>query len=404
MGCFPALRSLDLSSCQYVNDLALHDIQYSHQLRVVRLSGCMGVTDAGLEFLRGLNDLQHLDLKGCERISDKGVRDVVSSMRKLRVLILEGMHWLSDTGLASLKACGGLEKLSLKGCGQVSDVGFQSLMPHLPYLQWLDMSGCRRVAQKGLIAIARNLRHLRYLAMAHCTGASNAGLAALGAAQLPLTYLNLSSCSRVTGTGLAALLPLAPTLTTLHVSWCDLNDPATLQLQALFRLQHLHMEGCSRVSPAVISTLLSKLPLETLDTKACSKAVERMGFHGVREEEGAFMPVLITPRSPKKTIAIQTDPELESSPEEAAEACFEGDQEQPQHEEDAAVAEVPLPDDFSDQYEEAAPTPRSPGGRELPFKPSKSWLGRVGKSFRKSIGISKSSSKASEAAAVRSEA
>lgn len=312
LSCFQALKSLDLSNCQFVTDLALQDLQDLHQLRVLRLAGCFGITDSGLEFIRGLN-LSMLDLKGCERLSDATVAQTVARMHNLRALVLEGVHRLSDEGLAKLGECHALEKLSIKGCSQVSDVGIAVFAANCPHLHWLDISGCKRITHKGLFSIAKHLRGLKHLAMAHCTGASNSGLAALGAAQLPLTFLNLSSCSRITGTGLAALQLLAPTLRTLHVSWTDLNDPAALQLQSLTQLRHLHMEGCCRVSVKVITSLTSRLPLKTLATQACSKPVAKLGFSGVAEEDGIYIPVQLPLRSPAKTVAVQTDLEAEEN-------------------------------------------------------------------------------------------
>lgn len=195
------------------------------------------------------------------------------------------MHRLTDEGIASIASCQALEKLDLKGCVSISDDGLTALFPHIQTLTWLDISSCRRITHKGLLAVARHLPNLRHLSMAQCTGVGNTGLAVLGAAQVPLSYLNVSACSRVTGTGVAALKPLAPTLQELHISWCDLNDPAAIQLCCLRNLTHLHLEGCCRVSVHVLETIRSTIPgLMVLDTNACSKAAQKLGFHNVAVE------------------------------------------------------------------------------------------------------------------------
>lgn len=307
LAAFSALQSVNLSWCRYLNDGALQDMQDLQQLRVLRLAGCHHITDDGMEYLRGLR-LYHLDLQECERLSDRSLQAAVSRMTRLhtlhlqvtrccssppclieqhcnacmfnaRVVSVQGLHRLTDSGIAALVSCRALEKLDIRGCVGIGDDGLAALCPHLPHLRWLDISSCRRITHKGLLPVARHLPELRHLAMAHCSGVGNTGLAVLGAAQPPLSHLNISACSRVTGTGVAALKPLASTLQQLHVSWCDLNDPAAIQLCSFRHLTHLSLEGCCRVSPHVLEAISGNLPgLLVLDTKACSKAVQKLGF------------------------------------------------------------------------------------------------------------------------------
>ena len=311
LGDFPALKSLTLSHCKHVTDLALHDIRNLQELRVLRLSGCLAITDVGIEYLRGLN-LHLLDLQDCERLGDTMIAKAVSHMRHLRLLVLAGLTRLTDAGLGKLAACAELQKLSLRGCSQVSDAGMAALLPFVENLLWLDVSGCRSLTHKGLVTLSKHLRSLRHLDMANCTGASNQSLAALGAGKVPLRYLNLSACSRINGTGLAALQLLAPTLRTLCVSWCDLNDPAVLQLQGLSGLRNLQMEGCSRVSAMAVTSLMAKLNLSILNTNCCSSVVEKLAFGSQEPEVDAFnyINAWIPPRTPSRTIATQTPPEM----------------------------------------------------------------------------------------------
>ena len=240
------------------------------------------------------------------------IAKAVSHMRHLRLLVLAGLTRLTDAGLGKLAACVELQKLSLKGCSQVSDAGMAALLPFVENLLWLDVSGCRSLTHKGLVTLSKHLQSLRHLDMANCTGASNQSLAALGAGKVPLRYLNVSSCSRINGTGLAALQLLAPTLRTLCVSWCDLNDPAMLQLQGLSGLRNLQMEGCSRVSAMAVMSLIAKLNLSTLNTKCCSAVVEALAFGSQELEVDAFnyINAWIPPRTPSRTIATQTPPEM----------------------------------------------------------------------------------------------
>uniref|UniRef100_A0A061R9X5 F-box and leucine-rich repeat protein 7 n=1 Tax=Tetraselmis sp. GSL018 TaxID=582737 RepID=A0A061R9X5_9CHLO len=394
LSCFPGLVSLSLAYCKYVTDLALQDLQHLPHLRVLSLAGCFHVTDGGLECLRGLG-LQHLDLEGCNRVSDQGLSLAVGRLKGLRILILEGLHGLTDDGLAALAGCQLLEKLSLKGCSQISDEGLEGLMPCLPRLRWLDVSGCRRLTQRGLTAIARHLPGLSHLALAHCTGVGNSGLATLGAAELPLCSLNLSACPRITGTGIAALQPLARTLHTLDLSWCDLNDPAALQLHSLGRLRHLHVDGCSRISARAAASLISRLQLSTFSSKACSRAVERLGFRGVPEAVSVSVPVFVSPRKTTASVGVQTDPgsdgeashpELrdgggEESAEKGSEVPFPGsdagaERSEPAPPDGAAEAALAsVPEDLREVPSQ--PSSEGPADAKGSGKGRRKWLGRM---------------------------
>lgn len=161
---FPALRSVDLSDCSYVDwlggltglpeieslclrwcDEGCGDHDVLRSLRTLRVLDLSFTHVTELDFLEGLRRLEQLDLEGCEQLTDF---EPLVSLHRLRTLNLSGC-----TRLRSLEALAyhpTLETLCLRGAPDALDL---SPLASIDALRVLDLRGCH--ARRGRQALLR---------------------------------------------------------------------------------------------------------------------------------------------------------------------------------------------------------------------------------------------------------
>ena len=222
----PQMTSLDLSSCEGLNDTILRtcgldklknlthlNLRYNHYITDAGLEPLTGltqlqqlnleytqITDVGLEHLKHLTQLQGLNL-GCNyEITDDGLEHL-KDLTQLQQLNLERTQ-ITDVGLEHLKKLTQLQQLNLERI-PITDAGLAHLK-ELTKLQNLNLSSNRRITDVGLEHLV-SLTKLQQLNLAD-TGITNAGLAHL-ARLTKLEQLNLD-CTSITDAGLTQLKPL----------------------------------------------------------------------------------------------------------------------------------------------------------------------------------------------------
>jgi F-box/leucine-rich repeat protein 2/20 len=142
------LDSLDLSVCPRVEDgtvsVLLSRPESKNWTRCVTrltLSRATGLRYSGLEMLvRACPCLEALDVSHCWKYGDREA-SAISCAEGLRELRMDKCVGVSDVGLAKIAVgCGRLERLSLKWCMEISDLGVDLLCKKCLGLKDLDVS------------------------------------------------------------------------------------------------------------------------------------------------------------------------------------------------------------------------------------------------------------------------
>lgn len=142
---YPAVESLDLSSCPPFGDEALTAAVGSsgaaRSLRRVDLSRASGVGWRGLEALvAACPRLEAVDLSHCVGVGDREAA-ALAAAGGLREVRLDKCLEVTDVGLAMVAVgCAGLERLGIKWCLEISDIGIELLVKKCRDLKMLDLS------------------------------------------------------------------------------------------------------------------------------------------------------------------------------------------------------------------------------------------------------------------------
>eukprot|EP00871_Galdieria_phlegrea_P001196 jgi/Galph1/2077/GphlegSOOS_G734.1 len=189
------IARLELTRVFYaVDDSLLWELQEScRQLEMLDLSYCYYLTDKGISAVWSLNKLEHLIIRSCPNITSSAFLQTIDKPpSKLRILCLEWCPNLCHPAIEFIMRCPSLEHLCARGCENISDDCFLSLVhwEMLPSIMHLDIRFCM-VGDAGLIAIARSFDKLQTLILGSKTH-------------------NLWPCGNWTPNGTAALTEILP--------------------------------------------------------------------------------------------------------------------------------------------------------------------------------------------------
>lgn len=130
---FRGLRSLNLADCTFLTDACItHIALAAPNVESLVLSFCCALTDAAIEAVaRGFPHLRELDMSFCgAAVSDASIEELVGNVGStLERLSVRGCIRMSDVGVASVvKECGGLNFLNVSQCKGVSRGRWEGVM------------------------------------------------------------------------------------------------------------------------------------------------------------------------------------------------------------------------------------------------------------------------------------
>ncbi|XP_022750803.1 F-box/LRR-repeat MAX2 homolog A-like [Durio zibethinus] len=117
-----------------------------------------------VEFFAGLPSLQELALDVCMNVRDTALAlEILNSKCKdLKVLKLGQFHGIClaiESQLDGIALCSGLEDLSIKNSGDLTDMGLIAIGRGCCKLSTFEVQGCRRITEKGLRTMVCLLRN-----------------------------------------------------------------------------------------------------------------------------------------------------------------------------------------------------------------------------------------------------
>ena len=189
----------------------------SDRLRELILDDCVAaVTDAAVARLAALRRLQRLSLRGCTQFSDIGLRMLGSGVRADKAVETgasgykrrtRGMYAALGAALgAHTPGFANLRALRLDGCVQLTDESMLEIASRCPHLTELGLRGCAGISDRSVCAFGRN-GSLLIADFALASAVTDTGACAVGRS-CPLTMLSLSA-SAATDFALRALAQYA---------------------------------------------------------------------------------------------------------------------------------------------------------------------------------------------------
>ena len=141
---FAELRSLNFLGCYKITDDGLIHLAPFNKLENLNLSNCYKIRDRGLQQIALLTQLRSLSLNNCSQITNAGLRHL-APLTELQRLNLGGWYEITDDGLNHLAPFQKLEILSLRSCFQITNRGIQLLVTLIKKLRCLNLDGCSRI-------------------------------------------------------------------------------------------------------------------------------------------------------------------------------------------------------------------------------------------------------------------
>jgi len=201
-----------------------------------------------------LNDMRIIGLKGGSANTDESLAHL-RDCRQLRVLDLE-RSGVTDRGLENIYGCRRLEELWISYTA-VSDAALEKIA-HFPTLQVLDIRGTS-ISDNGL-KIAAKMRALCLLYL-DSSALTDAGLRNLqNAPRLQGLWLGEESSAKLDLANLAGL----PKLSQLYRTGPLITDDRLKALVTNTQIEHLKLQGCTRLTDESLSILAEMPELKSL--------------------------------------------------------------------------------------------------------------------------------------------
>ncbi|KAJ3108550.1 hypothetical protein HDU97_000832 [Phlyctochytrium planicorne] len=191
------LRFIDLSNCRKLTDNGILSILSNAPTIVnMQMSYCKNLSDTAMNHTTWAS-LRAINMQRCTGITDAGFGEWEKLGRPfdLRELVLSDCSFLSDVAVASIaRCCPNLEILNLSFCCALTESFVGPLVEGCPQIRIFDLSFCgAAVTDSSLNLITTGLCNLERLSIRGCVQVTEAGLQYLKSAKL-LKVINFSQC------------------------------------------------------------------------------------------------------------------------------------------------------------------------------------------------------------------
>ncbi|KAK3308364.1 uncharacterized protein B0T15DRAFT_106438 [Chaetomium strumarium] len=243
--------------------LALENPYFAYRdfVKRLNLSALAGrVNDGSVMPLAACTRVERLTLTGCANLTDLGVIALVSSSSRLYSLDVS-MGPSSTTADVAFN-------------DQISETSIYAIAKHCPRLQGLNVSGCRRISNESLIQLARNCRQIKRLKFNNCTQITDEAVLAFAENCPNILELDLHQCREIGNEPVSRVLTKGKSLRELHLANCDLvDDSAFLSLppnRTYENLRILNLGSCTRLTDRAVEKIVEVAPrLRNLVLQKC---------------------------------------------------------------------------------------------------------------------------------------
>ncbi|KAI4305372.1 hypothetical protein L6164_028742 [Bauhinia variegata] len=230
------LEELDVTETEIDNE-GVKSISVCSKLSCLKLGLCLKITDKGLCHIgSSCSKLTELDLYRCTGITDAGIAAIAHGCPSLEGINIAYNTKITDNSLVSLSKCLNLRRLEIRGCPQISWVGFSAVSVRCKQLTVLDIKKCHNVNDTVMIQLAKNSQNLERMKLSHCS-VTDVGLIAL-ATMSSLQQIAIFHMEGLTSNGMVTFLLACRSLTRvkLHTTFKSLLPK--------YVLQYMEARGC----------------------------------------------------------------------------------------------------------------------------------------------------------------
>ncbi|XP_066286005.1 F-box/LRR-repeat protein 17-like isoform X2 [Branchiostoma lanceolatum] len=212
----PGLVSLNIDGIAWITDSAVQDLAACcPSMRQLYLDGDE-LTDASISAVTdSCAQLELLDISFCEGVTDLSVHNIPRLQYLEHLRLKRGMQ-LSTAVMLHLftsSTLTGLTYLNLTECTAVNNGAVERITKCCPHLKELYLCWCWDITEEGLEHIINNLSKLHHLDVTGLDKITGACLTSLPSALPLLTFLNLQQCNRVQDEVLSTLVATVTDLT-----------------------------------------------------------------------------------------------------------------------------------------------------------------------------------------------
>ncbi|KAF2652001.1 RNI-like protein [Lophiostoma macrostomum CBS 122681] len=286
------LENFSLEGCRIDRTSIHYFLLQNSRLVHVNLSGLAGATNAAMKILASnCPRVEQLNISWCNNIDTRGLAKVIQGCPRLRDLRAGEVRGWDDVGFMSeLFKRNTLERLVLMNCDSLNDDSLAALVEGVDSeidvltgravvpprkLKHLDLTRCRGISDIGMQSLVGNVPYLEGLQVSKCHGLTDDALTSLLPTCPVLTHLDLEELDGLTNHVLktVATSPCAPHLRHLCVSYCEnLGDPGMLPvLKACSNLASLDMDN-TRISDLVLAEAASVIRTRNTSARAMTRS------------------------------------------------------------------------------------------------------------------------------------
>ena len=221
------IKYLDLSFLSYTidkNKLKTLIVSIGNNLETLILDHCTMVdTDLLMVIGKYCKNLQIFSLArnpnklACDsHITNRGLISIFSN-KKIRSLNISYNHNITNQAIIKLgESCSCLEKLTIKGCKNISDKAIMSMVNNCHNISDLNFDKCK-VSDRSLIAIGKNCKKLKSISLEECHRISDNGIGAIANNCNKLVKINLKHTG-INNKGVISIANKCPNLESINLS------------------------------------------------------------------------------------------------------------------------------------------------------------------------------------------
>ncbi|KAJ3219835.1 hypothetical protein HDU67_009023 [Dinochytrium kinnereticum] len=191
------LRYIDLSNCRKLTDTGvLAILSGAPNLVSIQMSYCKNLSNLSMQHATWAS-LQAVNMQRCTGISDAGFMEweKLGRIFELRELVLSDCSFLTDAAVASIACCcPSLEVLSLSFCCALTEAFAGPIVDGCPNIRILDLSFCGTAVTDDILkTLTQRLSRLERLSIRGCVQVTDVGLGYLKSSK-SLQVINFSQC------------------------------------------------------------------------------------------------------------------------------------------------------------------------------------------------------------------
>ncbi|KAK9683594.1 hypothetical protein RND81_10G151600 [Saponaria officinalis] len=249
---------------------------------------------------QGLQHLKSLTISSCQGVTDLAVEVVGKGCPNLKQFVIKKGAFLSDNGLVSFaKAATSLESIQLVECHRITQIGFFGLLLNSgPKFKALAMSSC--FGFKDMISgfpLPNMSIPLRSITLTNCPGLGDMTVAMLAKLCPQLQYVNFTNLPTITDVSLLSLVESCDAgsgLVKVGLTGCiNVTDNVVVSLAKVHggTLEVLNLNGCGKVTDTSMTAIAYNcLVLNELDVSKC--AVTDFGVASLARSNSVSLQIL----------------------------------------------------------------------------------------------------------------